>query len=163
MKKLAVLALLALEMMVSGCGTTTNGTTTTTTSASGKWQAVMAGGDGQAGALNFVTAFTVGSGGGNLDITSFSFLTTGPCFGATVAESGSATLVTSSTNAVTGTLSYSVSDATSTGSVLILDGTTVTGTSSSGTLHGGVVTGTWNLTGPSGCTGGGTFTMTQTS
>jgi hypothetical protein len=163
MKKLAVLALMALEILVCSCGTSTNATTTPTTSAGGKWQAVMSGGVGQAGALDFVTAFTVASGGGTLDITAFSFLTTGSCFN-TVTESGSATLVTDSSNAVTGTMSYSV-NGTATGSTLILTGTTVTGTSNNGVLTGGVVTGTWQLTSSAtGCTSGqGTFTMTQSS
>ena len=167
MKKLAVLALIALEILVCSCGTSTKTTTQPTTSAGGKWQAVMSGGVAQTGALDFVTAFTVGSGGGALDITAFSFLTTGSCFSTTVTENGSATLVTDSSNAVTGTLNYSVSGA-DLGSTLTLTGTTVTGTSNNGVLTGGVVTGTWSLSSSAtGCitTGGtsGTFTMTQSS
>jgi hypothetical protein len=163
MRKLAILALIALEIAVCSCGTHTPNTTTTT-SAGGNWQAVILGGIGQAGALDFVTTFSVGTGGGGLDITQFSFLTSGVCFATGESESGSATLVTDSSNAVTGTMTYTVTGI-STGSTLTLDGTTVTGTSNAGKLTGGVVTGTWSLTSStSGCTSGtGTFTLTQTS
>lgn len=166
MKKLATLALLALEIIVCGCG---NGatSTTTTTSAGGKWQAVMVGGTGEASLVDFVTAFTVGSGGGSLSITAFSFLNTGACFVSGQTESGSATLVTSSTNAVTGTLTYTVTSGNPAGNVLTLNGTTVTGTSNNGVLTGGAVTGSWTLTGGQGdsscVVANGTFTMTQSS
>jgi hypothetical protein len=167
MKKLAILALVALEILVCSCGNSTSTTTTPTTSASGKWQAVMSGGVGQGGTVDFVTAFTAASGGGPLDITAFSFLTTGACFVSGETESGSATLVTDSTNHVTGTLSYTVTSGTPAGNTLILTGTTVTGTSNNGALTGGVVTGTWQLNGGQGdatCTvPSGTFTMTQSS
>jgi hypothetical protein len=167
MKKLAVLALMALEILVSSCGTSTKTTTTPTTSAGGKWQAVMSGGAGQGGTVDFVTAFTVASGGGPLNITAFSFLTTGVCFVSGETESGSATLVTDSTNAVTGTLTYTVTSGTPAGNTLILTGITVTGTSNNGVLTGGVVTGTWTLTGGQGDSScavpSGTFTMTQSS
>ncbi len=158
MKKLAILALLALEVAVCGCGnTSTNAAQVPTTSANGTWEAILSGGEGQAGVLNFVTQFNVGEGGGTLDITSFSFLTAGPCF-TNVTENGSAVLTTSSTNQVTGTLSYTV---TGGGSTLTLDGTAVTGTSNKGVLSGGAVSGTWTLSGGTGCTGSGTFIMCQ--
>ena len=164
MRKLFILALIALEIAVGGCGTHTPNTTVTT-SAGGNWQAILLGGQGQSGTLDFVTAFTVGTGGGTLDIASFSFLTAGVCFANGESESGSATLVTDSSNNVTGTMSYTVTG-TSTGVTLTLDGTAVTGTSNAGKLTGGVVTGTWSLTSSaSGCTSvqAGTFTLTQTS
>jgi len=158
MKKLAILAIVALQVAVCGCGkTSTNAAQNPTTSVNGTWEAILSGGDGQAGVLNFVTQFNVGTEGGTLDITSFSFLTSGPCF-SSVKENGSASLNTSSTNQVTGTMSYTV---TGGGSTLILDGTTVTGTSNNGTLTGGAVSGTWSLSGGSGCTGSGTFILCQ--
>ena len=160
MKKLAILALLALEFAVAGCGkTATNAAENPTTSINGTWAAILSGGDGQAGVLNFVTQFNVGTSGGTLDITSFSFLTSGPCFTnvSNLTESGSASLNTSSTNEVTGTLNFTVSG----GSTLSLDGTTVTGTSNNGALSGGAVSGTWTLSGSTGCSGSGTFILCQ--
>ena len=76
--------------------------------------------------------------------------------------SGQATLtVDTTTNAVSGTLNFSVQSGTPAGNTLQLTGTTVTGTETSGSLTGGVVTGGWMLTGSSGCTTGGTFTLRQ--
>jgi hypothetical protein len=165
MKKLAILALLALEIIVCSCGNSTT-TTTTQTSAGGKWQVVMLGGTGQSSALDFITSFTVGSGGGTLSVTTLSFLNTQACFVSNATASGSAVLTTDSSNNVTGTLTYSVVSGVPAGNTLTLDGTAVTGTASSGALSGGKVTGNWTLTGAAGdssCTGGGTFTMTQSA
>ena len=162
MKKLAILALLALELAVVGCGSSSTSTTTTTTSASGNWETQLTGGTGEARLLNFVTAFKV-TNSGPLDITGFSFLNAGACFVSGATQTGSATLATDSTNAVTGTLSYSVQSGTPGGNTLTLNGN-VTGTSSSSALTGGAVTGTWTLSGGAGdptCTGTGNFTMCQ--
>lgn len=167
MKKLAILALLALEVVVCSCGNSSNNSTTTTTSAGGNWQAVLVGGAGQAGAVDFVTTFSVGAGGGSLDITAFSFLTSNLCFQSGPTESGTATLTTDSSNNVTGTLSFTVNSGTPAGNTLTLNGDTVTGISNSGKLTGGKVTGTWTLSGgqgdPSCSVTNGTFTLTQSS
>jgi hypothetical protein len=117
-----------------------------------------------------VTALSV-TNSGPLDITGFGFINAGACFangtnGST--QTGSATLVTSSTNAVTGTMTYTVQSVTPAGNTLTLNGN-VTGTSNgttgtTGTLSGGVVAGTWSLTGGQGdstCTGQGDFIMCQ--
>jgi len=167
MRKLLILGMLALELAVCGCGNSTNtNTTPPTTAASGKWQAVMVGGHGQSGVLDFVTEFSVDSGGGPLTITALSFLTTQACFVTNETASGSAVLTTSNTNQVTGTLSFTINSGSPAGNQLVLNGTTLTGTSNNGTLSGGLVTGVWTLTGGEGdstCTGTGTFTLTQSS
>jgi len=171
MKKLAILALLALELAVGGCGNSTPQNSNTTTAA-GNWEALMSGGIGAASQLNFVTTFTVtdttGVSNQPLDITGFSFFNAGACFADGVGastETGNATLNTSGTNQVTGTFSYTVVSVTPAGNTLSLTGN-LTGTSNgttttNGTLSSGVVSGTWNLTGGQGCTGGGTFLMCQ--
>lgn len=169
MKKLAILTLLALELAVCGCGSGTPSTTTSTTT-SGNWEAQLTGGTVEASKLNFVTAFSV-TNSGPLDITGFGFINAGKCFASGLNvenESGSAILNTSSTNTVTGTLSFTVQSATSGGNILILNGN-LTGTSNgttttTGTLSNGVVSGTWSLSGGQGdpsCTGGGSFLMCQ--
>lgn len=172
MKKIAILVLLALGVAVSSCGTTPP-TTTTTTSTSGNWEALITGGIGAASQLNFVTAFSVTNttGGGNqpLDITGFGFINAGMCFVSGEIESGSANLITSSTDQITGTMSYTVKSGTPSGNTLTLTGTNVYGTytgttTTSGNLTDGVVTGTWKLTGGAGdssCQGSGNFIMCQ--
>src|ERR1017187_820192 len=79
MKKLAILMLLALELAVSGCGSSTSSTNVTNTSTSGNWEVQLTGGTAEASKLNFVTAFSV-TDSGPLDITGFSFINAGACF-----------------------------------------------------------------------------------
>jgi hypothetical protein len=172
MKKLALAALLALEIAVCGCGNSTT-PNTTNTEAKGNWEAQLRGGTDQAALLNFVTSFTV-TNSGPLDITGFGFFNSGACFstGATAeTESGTANFTTSSTNTVNGTLDLTITSTTN-GNVLTLNGT-LTGTSNgttttTGTLSNGVVVGTWTLqTSDPKCTGAptsnnqGTFLMCQ--
>jgi len=174
MKKLAILALLALELAVGGCGNSTPQNSNTTTAA-GNWEALLSGGTGAASQMNFVTTFTVtdttGVSNQPLDITGFSFFNAGACFADGVGastETGSSTLNTSGTNQVTGTFSYTVVSITPAGNTLTLTGN-LTGTSNgttttNGTLSSGVVSGTWTLNGGQGnasCAGGGTFLMCQ--
>jgi hypothetical protein len=171
MKKLALVALLALEIAVCGCGATNNNSTTTNTQATGNWEAQMTGGTDQASLLNFVTTFTV-TNSGPLDVTGFGFFNSGACFvTGTDAESvsGNASFTTSSTNTVTGTLNLTITSS-SNGSVLMLNAGSLTGTSNgttttTGTLSNGVVIGTWSLTpgsGTTGCnSGSGTYILCQ--
>ena len=178
MTKLAILILLALELAVCGCGTTSP-SNVTNTSANGSWEAQLIGGTAEASKLNFVTAFNVTDVSGNnesLDITSFAFFNAGTCFALPVngvagsRETGTASFATNTgTDQVTGQLTYTVTSITPPGNVLTLTSYTggLTGTSSgttstTGTLSNGIVVGTWTLTGSSSCTGSGTFTMCQT-
>ena len=169
MKKLAILMLLALELTVCSCGTSSP-STVVNTSTSGNWEVQLTGGTAEASKLNFVASFSV-TNSGPLDITGFSFFNAGACFANGLnasTETGSATLVTGSTNQVTGTLSFTVTSITPAGNTLALTGN-LTGTSNgttttTGTLSNGVVSGTWQLTGGAGnssCAGQGTFVMCQ--
>lgn len=176
MKKLAILMLLALELAVSGCGTSSP-STVTNTSTTGFWETQLIGGTGEASKLNFVTEFNV-ENSGPLAITSFSFINAGACFanglnGSTEAGTASFT-TTSGTGQVTGQLSYTVTSVTPPGNVLTLTspeggltGTSNGTTATTGTLTGGVAVGSWTLTGgagdPSCVVLHGTFTMCQAS
>ncbi len=180
MKKLAILALLALELAVGGCSNSPPQNSSTTT-ANGNWEAILTGGTGAASQLNFVTTFavtdTVGANNEPLDITGFSFINAGACFtnGVGVStETGNATLYTSGTNQVTGTLNFTVTSVAPAGNTLELttssldnrpaggvSGTSNGTTTTTGTLSDGVVWGNWQLTGAQGCTGSGTFIMCQ--
>ena len=169
MKKFALAALLALEMVVCGCGNSTP-TNVTNTQATGNWEAQLTGGSQQTALMNFVTTFNVVDQG-PLNITGFGFFNAGACFatGSTAeTESGNANFGTNSSHQVSGTLSMTITS-TSTGSVLTLNGN-LTGTSNgttttTGTLSNGVVVGTWSLVpgSKSNCTGStsGNFIMCQ--
>ena len=157
MKKLAILMLLALELAVSGCGSSTSSTNVTNTSTSGNWEVQLTGGTAEASKLNFVTAFSV-TNSGPLDIKGFSFINAGACFANGLnasTETGSAVLTTNTgTSQVNGTLNFSVTSITPSGNSLALTGA-LTGTSNgttttTGTLSNGVVVGTWHLTGGAG-------------
>jgi hypothetical protein len=158
MKEVAVLLLVAL--ILNGCGSSSK-TPPQASTAPGVWSADLPGGIGPASGLSFTTQFTL-NGDGSLNITYFQFLTQGTCFpisGGT--ETGSMVLTTNTTtNAVTGTFTYTVESG---GNTLTLTGT-VTGTANGITLSGGSIIGTWSLTGATGCVASGqSFTMTQTS
>ena len=121
MKKLAIL-ILALELAVCGCGTGTTANTTTNTAASGNWEVQLIGGKAEASKLNFVTAFSV-TNSGPLDITGFGFINAGKCFANGVngsTQTGTATLITSSANTVTGTLNFAVTSVIPAGNALVL-------------------------------------------
>jgi hypothetical protein len=150
MKRLVVVALLALELAISGCGSSTTNTAPTT--ASGTWQAVLSGGTGEASALSFVTTFTVNSDG-SLNVHTVEFITGGPtsCFVSAASATGSLNVTTNADNVVTGPLSFTVQSGTPAGNTLTL----------AGTENGPTITGNWTLTGGTGCTGSGEFIMCE--
>lgn len=155
MKKLAILAMLAVELAVCGCGNSVPPNTPVTTT-TGNWEAQLFGGTGPTSQLNFVTSFavTVTNGVPNqpLDITGLGFINSGPCFAIgdiSQSVSGTTTLNANSAGQVTGTLDLIVASNV-TGAVLNLSGN-VTGNSNgttvtTGTLSNGVVVGKWTLT-----------------
>jgi len=185
MKKFAILAMLALELAVCGCGRSTPLNTVTTTT-SGNWEAQLLGGTGPTSLLNFVTEFqvTTFSGQANQPLTftgPVGFYNAGPCFALGDQENtqiGNASFNTNSAGQVTGSLNLTINSQSGNGNVLTLttNGTPpggVSGTSSgtintTGTLANGVIWGTWKLTSsdpscipPSGGSATGTFIMCQ--
>jgi hypothetical protein len=186
MKKLLLLVL-ALELVVCGCGNNST-SNTINTSTTGNWETQFIGGGTFSSAqMNFVTSFNVTSTTGGtaqpLTITGFGVFNEGQCFATGTnaeGETGSATLDTSSAGAVTGSLTLTVTSnataTTSAGNVLTLStdpnggvsGTSNGTTSTTGTLSNGIAWGTWTLqSSDPNCTGGaaspitGTFIMCQ--
>jgi hypothetical protein len=160
MKKFAVLILFVCGLALCGCGSSTKTSSQNAQSVtSGLWGAVLAGGEGDASGavLGFITNFTV-NGDGSLNITQFSFNTnpagtnSQPCF-VTESVSGTSSLTTTTGNEVEGSITYVVTSTAPAGNTLTLNGTEV----------GSSITGTWTLSGGTGCTSGGTFTMTKSS
>lgn len=163
MKKVAILVLLALQLLMCGCASKPPNAITTNTS--GNWEANLTGGTGAAALLNFTINFSVsnttGESAQGLSISGFSFINDGPCFLTGVSgtsQGGSATITTLSTSQVTGNMSLTItSNATSgtqAGNTLQLTaqppGGGLSGTSSgtpstTGTLSNGIVWGVWSL------------------
>jgi hypothetical protein len=157
MRTLAILGLVALELMVAGCGSNSN-STSTTQAANGIWESALVGTDAGVGVFNFTTAFTVNSDN-SLSVTYFSFLTTGPCFPLTGNNTSGSFDVTTTGTTPAANFQFSVESG---GSTLSLTGTATGTTDASGNTTWTSITGSWSVTGGTQCTGGGTFTMTKT-
>jgi hypothetical protein len=152
MKKLALLALVALEICVCGCGNNPPTSVINTQSGNSEWEAQLTGGAGEDSLLNFVTQFSMGENGGTLTVNYVGLLNQSACFPPRVNGNGLVTgLTTNSSDQVTGTLTFTItsedgppnSTLTLTGN---LTGTSSGSTSTTGNLTGGVVQGTWTLT-----------------
>jgi hypothetical protein len=175
MKKLFALgALIALGLWLGGCASRTLTPVNLTAVTSGNWEATLTGGLGEASKLDFLANFQVNSGGGQLDITAFSFINvdSNSCFYRVQGESGSAELTTNVTNQVTGTMIMTIVSASPPGNTLTLSTTAgnglpggeLTGIRNNGAVTNGSVTGNWTLTNTSNnsdCSGQGTFLMCQ--
>jgi hypothetical protein len=154
MRRLAILAVLALDFAICGCANNTP-SSTTKTSTTGNWEAQLTNPTGgQASLLNFIVAFDV-TNSGPLKINGFGFFNDNTCFAkgsSGQTENGNASFTTDATGHVTGTLTLTITSS-SNGSVLTLtsnpDGLTGTSngtTTTTGTLSNGQVAGTWTLT-----------------
>jgi hypothetical protein len=143
--KLAVASLLILGMALIGCGTSSksggniNGTWTAT---------LMDTNSTQAFAFNTSIAESTN---GSLSISNFHFSTNSPCFVSGESESGSFSLAGDFNGNVAGKFGMNVQSGSPGGNTLTL----------SGAVSGNTITGTWSITGSSGCTGNGTFTMNR--
>jgi|SRR5271170_1456241 len=167
MKQCAILLLLAMTLMLGGCG---SNPASVQKGASGIWLAELTGGTGKASGFSFITEFTV-NGNATLSIATFQFLTangsSSECFplnGGTVV--GVMPLTVESNDSVVGTITYTVTDV---GNTLVLTGN-VTGTATQNgsgtnvtyTLTSAEISGNWSLKGSGACNAtGGNFNMTQ--
>ena len=147
LKKTGLPILLALAFLLAGCGSGSS-----SGNINGGWTATLTDPNGQS-EFAFTTSFTQGSGS-NLNIVNFKFTTAGSCFtGDTTTQTGSFSFSGDFNGNVTGTLGMTISTQNlPTNNVLTLQGA----------VNGNTITGTWTLTGATGCTGNGTFTMNHT-
>jgi hypothetical protein len=141
MKKLAVAGLVAVVLTLVGCGWHDHGNG----NINGTWTAILSD-----SAFSFGTSVVV-NGDGTLSVDQFSFSTNGKCFVSEETESGSFIFTGDSNGNVTGHFDYKVVSGSPSGNTLTL----------TGTVSGGTIGGNWSLTGGSGCTGSGTFTMAK--
>ena len=145
MTRFAAEMALITSLALIGCGSNSSNPP----NINGTWNATLVSG-GNAGVFTFGTSLTV-NGDGSLRVSNFSFSTNSPCFVSGESESGSFTLSGNFNGTVNGKFGVTVQSGSSAGNTLTL----------SGTANGNTISGTWSLTGSSGCTGNGTFTMTE--
>ena len=147
-QKLGLVILLTLGFILVGCG---NGSDSG--NINGGWTASLTDPNGQS-QFAFSTNFTQGSGS-NLNVVNFKFTTAGTCFtGDTTTQTGSFSLSGNFNGKVTGTLGMTIStENLPTNNMLSLQGA----------VNGNTISGTWTLTGATGCSGNGTFSMNKTS
>jgi hypothetical protein len=146
MKHFTVALLMLAGLALAGCGSGN----TNASNINGNWNATLMSTTGGSPVFTFGTSLQV-NGDGSLSITNFSFTTNSPCFVSGESESGSFTVAGNFNGQTTGTLGFTVKSGTPSGNTLSL----------SGAASGNTISGTWTLTGGTGCSGNGTFTMTR--
>ena len=145
MKNFAVGMLLAVSMVLAGCGSDSKSGTI-----NGNWTASLADSSNGTQVFAFTTS-VIENTDGTLSISNFAFSTNSSCFVSGETESGTFALSGDFNGHVSGSFGMKVQSGTPSGNVLNL----------SGTVSGNTITGTWTLTGGTGCSGSGNFTMTK--
>ena len=143
--RFCVAATLLIGLLMTGCGNGPN-----SGNINGTWTAKLTNPDGTP-AFAFTTNFTE-MGNGTLDVTNLSFTSANSCFASQkTTATGSFGLAGNFNGNVSGTFGMTVSTSETTPNVLKLQGT----------VTGNVIAGTWTLSGSSGCSGNGAFTMNK--
>lgn len=145
MKNLAVAILLVVTLALAGCGSDSRDHG----NINGFWTATLTDANGSQ-VFGFATSVIVNSDG-TLSISNFSFSTNSPCFVSGETVSGTFAFTGDFNGKVTGHFALKVLSGSPSGNTLQL----------SGTVNGNIITGTWTLSGGTGCTGSGNFTMTK--
>ncbi|HVN21540.1 MAG TPA: hypothetical protein VMU05_22330 [Dongiaceae bacterium] len=145
MKQYAVALALVLGLALVGCGSNNS----KDSNINGTWNATLTSG-GNSTVFAFGTSLQTNSDG-SLTVSNFDFTTNSPCFESGETETGSFTLSGDFNGNVNGKFGMTVQSGNPAGNTLAL----------SGAVNGNTISGTWTLTGSSGCTGNGTFTMTK--
>jgi hypothetical protein len=140
MKTLAVAIFLVAALTLAGCGSSNP------TNINGNWTATLTGSQ----TFNFTTSIIENSDG-TVSVSKFSFSSNSSCFVSGETETGTFALSGNFNGKVTGKFGMIVTSGTPSGNTLAL----------TGDANGNTITGTWTLTGSSGCTGSGNFTMNK--
>jgi hypothetical protein len=144
MKNFAVGMLLAVSMMLAGCGSNSK-----SGHINGNWTATLT--DSNSTQVFAFTTSVIENSDGTLSISNFTFSTSSSCFVSGETESGTFALGGNFNGNVSGSFGMKVQSGSPSGNVLNL----------TGTVNGNTITGTWTLTGGTGCSGSGNFTMTK--
>jgi hypothetical protein len=145
MKQFAVILLLVAGLALVGCGSNSSNPA----NINGTWNATLLSNSNSTD-FNFGTSLSVNTDG-TVSVSNFSFTTSSSCFASGETESGSFTLAGNFNGKVSGQFGMTVQSGNPSGNTLAL----------TGTVNGNTITGNWTLTGSSGCTGNGTFTMNK--
>jgi hypothetical protein len=145
MKQSIAAVVVVVCLILAGCGANSVNPATI----NGGWNATLTD-SGSAPAFSFGVSLLV-NGDGTLGVSNFNFTSTSPCFVSGGSESGSFILSGTFSGNVTGKFNLVVQSGSPAGNTLTL----------SGTANGNTIAGTWTLTGGTGCTGSGLFTMTK--
>ena len=148
MRRIKFAIVICLSLLLSACGSLPQ-----PLNINGGWFALLKNPDGST-AFSFQETLTQGSGTA-VNITNFTFEPAPLCFVSTTSETGTFSSTGSSEGLVTGTLLMTVSTALPASQNVL----TLQGTRNTDAIDFGSISGTWTLTGQSGCTGDGNFTM----
>jgi len=144
MNQFALVTVVALGAILAECGSNNH-----SSSINGTWNATLL-------ANNSATVFAFGTSleqnsDGSVTVVSFKFSSSSPCFVSGQTEIGSFTLSGNFNGQTSGKFGMTVDSGMPSGNTLALVGTAA----------GNRISGNWRLTGSSGCTGSGTFSMTR--
>jgi hypothetical protein len=143
MKQFALALLLAVGLILVGCGSNSN-----PANINGTWNATLLD-QNNTTMFSFGTSLVV-NGDGSLSISNFTFNSNSPCFVSGETATGSFTLSGNFNGNVNGAFGFVVKSGTPAGNTVTL----------TGTATGNTIKGNWIMNG-TGCSGTGTFTMTK--
>jgi len=144
MRKLAIGTVLAVGLVLVGCGSSNH-----SQNVNGNWTATLTDANNNP-ALSFTTTIAQSSSS-SLSVTNLHFSTSSPCFVSGETATGSFTLSGNFNGNASGAFGMNVQSGSPGGNTLTMNGT----------VAGNSITGNWTLMGSSGCTGSGHFTMTR--
>lgn len=141
-----VISLVLLSCFLAACGSTAPAK-----KIDGVWNANLQNPD-SSGAYTFMATLTQ-STGSNVDVSNFVFTAAAPCFTDSMGQTATFNATGHSGGYETGPFGMNIATARG---IMVENTLTLTGTRNSD----GKISGTWTLTGLSGCSGGGSYTMT---
>lgn len=143
-KQFALAAVLALGAILAECESNHH-----SNSINGTWNATLLGNNSST-IFAFDTSLEQNSDG-SVTVVNFKFSSSSPCFVSGQTETGSFTLRGNPNGPMSGKFGMTVDSGIPSGNTLALVGTAA----------GSSISGNWTLTGSSGCSGSGTFSMTR--
>jgi hypothetical protein len=146
MKHFGIALVLSMALAWSGCGNNSNSNSNTV---NGNWTATLT------GSQQLDLAVTLTQSGSTITVTNLSFTTSQSCFDSGASATGSFTVTGNMNGVTTGSFAMNIvsgaSNSNGTNQLLL-----------QGTLTNNSISGNWTLSGTgAGCTGSGTFTMTD--